>query len=201
MTPETETTTNYFWASARRHAIGDPTADSLFFNQVSEAFEEDRRILEAQQRSLSEGLDVWPCALTADAGAIQARRVLERLIDREQAPARQPPDSFADKTTSKRRSGGVFGERLSGPVHDLAGWHGARGLGDHFAIPHQNNAGIPETPSALAASGSASELSFNRRTSGSRVLAAAAKWGAIDLHGPHQGAQTSTKRAAPLVAL
>lgn len=48
---------------------------------------------------------------------------------------------------------------------------------------------MPDTPSALAAAGSLSEFNFNSRTSGSNSLAAAANWGAIDLHGPHQGAQ------------
>jgi len=83
MTPETATTTNYFWATARCHALGDADADRLFLNQVSEAFEEDRRFLEAQQRVLDQSVDSWSCALTADAGAIQARRALERMIAAE----------------------------------------------------------------------------------------------------------------------
>lgn len=85
MTPETATTTNYLWASARRHAIGDADADALFFNQVSEAFEEDRRVLEAQQAVLLTRDDSWAVALKADAGAIEARRMLERMIAREAA--------------------------------------------------------------------------------------------------------------------
>jgi len=83
MTPETATTTHYFWASIRSHSLGDPEVDELFFNQISEAFEEDRRMLEAQQQELADGEDSWSFALNADAGSIQARRILDRLIARE----------------------------------------------------------------------------------------------------------------------
>lgn len=84
MTPETETTCNYFWASVRCHAIGDSEADALFLGQISEAFEEDREVLEAQQRSITEHKDSWDHALRADAGSIQTRRLLDRLIEAEQ---------------------------------------------------------------------------------------------------------------------
>jgi phenylpropionate dioxygenase-like ring-hydroxylating dioxygenase large terminal subunit len=88
MTPETATTTHYFWASVRKHALGDPAADELFFSQVSEAFEEDRRILEAQQAAHPDvEEDAWPVGLQADAGSIQARRALAKLIEGERAEA------------------------------------------------------------------------------------------------------------------
>ena len=80
MTPETATTTNYHWASVRSHALGDAEADALFFAGVSEAFEEDRAVLEAQQRVIDRRGDSWSIALKADAAAIEARRVLDRLI-------------------------------------------------------------------------------------------------------------------------
>ncbi len=87
MTPETETTTHYFWASVRKHALGDPVADHLFLTQVGEAFEEDRVILEAQQKVLSTRPDSWACALKADAGSVRARRFLDRLIETESSAA------------------------------------------------------------------------------------------------------------------
>ncbi len=84
-TPETADTTHYFWASVRNHAIDNPALDELFFSQVSEAFEEDRCILEAQQKAISErGGDSWDVTLQADAGVFQARRLLEKLIRAEQ---------------------------------------------------------------------------------------------------------------------
>lgn len=85
MTPETEESTHYFWASVRNHAVGDPVADELFFNQVSEAFEEDRVVLEAQQKVLSERGDSWDVTLQADAGCFQSRRLLTKLTEAERA--------------------------------------------------------------------------------------------------------------------
>ena len=84
-TPETANTTHYFWASVRAHDLDSAQADVLFKYQVAEAFAEDKCIAEAQQRVLDTRPDTWDLALRADAGSIEARRVLQDLIDREQA--------------------------------------------------------------------------------------------------------------------
>ena len=60
---------------------------------------------------------------------------------------------------------------------------------------------MPLTPSWRAISPSSSALSFNSRTSGSSSAAAASKFGAIDRHGPHHGAHTSTSTAMSLDAM
>ena len=83
MTPETATTTHYHWASARNHALDNPAVSDLLFAQLSEAFEEDRQILEAQQEASNGRDDDWPLALQGDAGSIQARRFLDELIRAE----------------------------------------------------------------------------------------------------------------------
>ena len=85
MTPETQTTTHYFWASVRAHALDDVEADALFFSNVSEAFMEDKLVLEAQQRNIDKHGDSWDLALRADAGSIQSRRLLAALIADEKA--------------------------------------------------------------------------------------------------------------------
>ena len=87
MTPETDESVHYFWASVRQHALDNPMVDELFFEQVSEAFEEDKRVLEAQQSVLSRHSDLWSVALKGDAGCLQVRRVLDKLIRAEQAAA------------------------------------------------------------------------------------------------------------------
>ncbi|WP_293882116.1 aromatic ring-hydroxylating dioxygenase subunit alpha [Sphingomonas sp.] len=87
MTPETSTTTNYFWASVRAHALGDAAADTLFFEGVGAAFEEDRIVLEAQQRVLDKRGDSWAVAFRGDAAAVESRRVLDRRIAEEQTAA------------------------------------------------------------------------------------------------------------------
>ncbi len=95
MTPETATTTNYFWASVRAHALGNFEADELFLNGVSEAFEEDRAVLEAEQQVINRRGDSWSLALKADAASIEARRVLERAIQEEEAVALQRSPAVA----------------------------------------------------------------------------------------------------------
>ena len=87
MTPETPTTTNYFWASVRAHALGDPAVDALFFAGVSEAFEEDKLVLEAQQRVIDRRGDSWAVALKGDAASVESRRALDRRIADEAAAA------------------------------------------------------------------------------------------------------------------
>ena len=86
MTPETATTTHYFWASVRAHAIGDPAADALFLGQVGAAFDEDKAVLEAQQRAIDVHGDSWSLALRADAGSIEARRALAARLAGEGPP-------------------------------------------------------------------------------------------------------------------
>lgn len=85
ITPETANSSLYFWASVRRHAIGDAEVDALFLDQVSEAFAEDQQVLEGQQAVLDIEGDSWSLALRQDQGSIEARRVLDKLIAAENA--------------------------------------------------------------------------------------------------------------------
>ena len=87
MTPETATSTYYFWAAVRDYALDDPKIDELYLNQVGGAFEEDRIVLEAQQRVLETRPDSWDLALKADAGSVEARRVLDAAIVLERGRA------------------------------------------------------------------------------------------------------------------
>ena len=59
--------------------------DKLFFDATTEAFSEDKAMVEAQQRMLNVHGDSWPIAFKADAGSIEGRRVLQRLIEEEAA--------------------------------------------------------------------------------------------------------------------
>ena len=90
MTPETDTTTSYYWASVRQHQLEDPAVDKLFFDNTVEAFIEDQGVLEAQQERLSEDNEDWTVNLKGDAGCLQARRILEKLIAAEEAMVEFP---------------------------------------------------------------------------------------------------------------
>ena len=85
MTPETERSAHYFWAAVRDYALDDPAVDTLYLGQVGRAFEEDKAVLEAQQRVLDKRPDSWDLALKADVGSIEARRVIDAAITAEQS--------------------------------------------------------------------------------------------------------------------
>lgn len=90
VTPETEFSTHYFWVYSITN-LGMPKEYLDFFLDVVKiAFdEEDRPMIEAQQRAMA-GTDFWaeqPMILAEDAGAVRARRVLDKLIREESRPA------------------------------------------------------------------------------------------------------------------
>jgi hypothetical protein len=59
----------------------------LLFRQVLEAFTEDKAVLEAQQASLDVRCPAAHLDTVQDAGGLQARRILDRLIAAETAAA------------------------------------------------------------------------------------------------------------------
>jgi phenylpropionate dioxygenase-like ring-hydroxylating dioxygenase large terminal subunit len=86
LTPETERTTHYFWSISRRLRVNDPTLTDLLHRMNKTAFEEDAIILRDQQRMFEIG---GPSLvnLAADKAVNEARRILRRAREREDAPA------------------------------------------------------------------------------------------------------------------
>lgn len=80
ITPESETSHWYFWGMARRFKPGDAALTAQIREGQGKIFSEDRAMLELQQ----ENLQRWPerrlLKLNIDAGGVQARRVIDRLI-------------------------------------------------------------------------------------------------------------------------
>lgn len=87
ITPETETTTHYFWAQAHDFDVRNAQLTDMIFEQVKTAFLEDVAVFEAQQRVISANPNAPQIDINADAGGIQARRVLDRLHRDEIAAA------------------------------------------------------------------------------------------------------------------
>ena len=84
LTPETDTSTHYFWAFARDFAHDDAALSELISSTIARAFnEQDKPILEAAQRTL----DRKPVKLASfsigDAGAARVRKELDRAIRSE----------------------------------------------------------------------------------------------------------------------
>jgi phenylpropionate dioxygenase-like ring-hydroxylating dioxygenase large terminal subunit len=85
ITPETETTSHYFWGQAHDFDVNNAETTNKIFEQIRAAFHEDVAIFSAQQKILNLIPNPPQVDIGADAGALAARRILSRLHDEEQA--------------------------------------------------------------------------------------------------------------------
>ena len=86
ITPETDGTCLYFWAFARNYRLEEQRLTHELREGVARIFSEDETILEAQQSALDEHPDHVFYNLNIDAGAMWARRLIDRMIAAERAP-------------------------------------------------------------------------------------------------------------------
>jgi vanillate O-demethylase monooxygenase subunit len=84
ITPETERTCHYFWANARDFDLESQERSDFFLKTVTLAFNEDKDMLEAQQRNIELDPHAGTVNVNADWGGVQAVRMMERLIVDEQ---------------------------------------------------------------------------------------------------------------------
>jgi phenylpropionate dioxygenase-like ring-hydroxylating dioxygenase large terminal subunit len=87
ITPESEATSHYFWASARDFEISNETVNGFMFKETEKAFLQDKDILEAQQECIETDPSAPIIDVTADAGALHARKIIDRMLA-EQGGAR-----------------------------------------------------------------------------------------------------------------
>jgi len=90
-TPETADTTHYFWAVARDFAVGDEGFSDAMRGALETAFEQEDMPIIRDAHRLMAGRDFWdlnPVVLSGDGGGVRARRVLERMIKREEQGSR-----------------------------------------------------------------------------------------------------------------
>jgi phenylpropionate dioxygenase-like ring-hydroxylating dioxygenase large terminal subunit len=83
ITPETDSTTHYFWAQAHDFHIDDPTVTELLYRQVHTAFLEDLAVLKSQQKNIESFVEPPQVDFNQDAGGLQARRVVDRILAQE----------------------------------------------------------------------------------------------------------------------
>jgi len=84
ITPETATTSHYFWGQAHDFDVKNAETTEKIFQQIKTAFFEDVAVFSAQQRNMEIMPDAPQIDIAADAGTIAARRILARLHDEEQ---------------------------------------------------------------------------------------------------------------------
>jgi len=87
ITPETETTSHYFWGQAHDFDVNNPEMTEKVFQQIKTAFLEDVAVFTAQQSSMDLHPNAPQVDINADSGVIQARRIIDRLRAEEQAVA------------------------------------------------------------------------------------------------------------------
>ena len=83
ITPESDGTCHYFWSTAHAATSVTPEQEKMIYDQSVLAFKEDLVILEGQQTRRDS--DRPTIDINADAGAAQARLVLDRLMQVEPA--------------------------------------------------------------------------------------------------------------------
>ena len=84
LTPETERSTHYFWAHNRNFRQDDGELTKQIIAAHQRTFDEDKEMIELQQRELEEsGLSVPKFALRVDDAPLRARRILSALIREE----------------------------------------------------------------------------------------------------------------------
>lgn len=86
LTPETETTTHYFFQQAHRAGEGDETVADIILQGLYTAFNEDRDMITAQHRNIELHPEAPMLPLAMDSALIQFRRALDARIRAERSP-------------------------------------------------------------------------------------------------------------------
>ncbi len=93
ITPETTTSHWYHWGMARRFQVQDRALTHAIRDGQGKIFSEDLEMLERQQSNLSLDPERKLLMLNIDAGGVQARRVIDRLIQAEKAAQPSPEEA------------------------------------------------------------------------------------------------------------
>jgi phenylpropionate dioxygenase-like ring-hydroxylating dioxygenase large terminal subunit len=92
MTPETETTTWYYWGAARNVDIDNDERTRMTKAVQASVFMEDIAVLEAQQRSIAANPDMKLRAFNIDVGGTRSRLLIRRLIRGDTAADPEDPE-------------------------------------------------------------------------------------------------------------
>jgi phenylpropionate dioxygenase-like ring-hydroxylating dioxygenase large terminal subunit len=89
ITPETATSSHYFWGVVRQFRMDDAALSDYIHAGIARTFDQDKAVLEAQQNALGPDPDnvSFPVAIRVDAGPTQGRKLLAAMIAREAAAA------------------------------------------------------------------------------------------------------------------
>jgi vanillate O-demethylase monooxygenase subunit len=85
LTPETETTTHYFFQQSHRPELGGEKLMRTIYDSLIVAFNEDRDMITAQARNIERVPSAPMLPLATDAALIQFRRLVAQAIEAERA--------------------------------------------------------------------------------------------------------------------
>lgn len=87
LTPETETSTHYFFQQSHCTGHGDSSVAESIYNSLVQAFEEDRDMITAQYHNIAHNPQAPMLPLAMDSALMQFRRLLESrcLLERDAA--------------------------------------------------------------------------------------------------------------------
>jgi len=87
MTPETATSCHYFFGGCRNYAVADKELTAMMQRQTVIAFNEDKDMLEGEQRIIDLDPAHAQVDVMGDTGGLQSRRIVERLLAEERGAA------------------------------------------------------------------------------------------------------------------
>jgi vanillate O-demethylase monooxygenase subunit len=82
-TPETPTTSHYFWGWTRTFGLGDEALTKSMTEMLYKVFLEDKIAIEMQELAISDEENRSDFSAAADAPALRGRRILEEMMDAE----------------------------------------------------------------------------------------------------------------------
>lgn len=98
MTPETATSTHYFYCNLRSYRVDDAEYNRAITAGLAAAFGgEDKPMIEAQQRRIGDAdlLDCSPALMAIDNASTRARRIYRRCVATERAALHEPANGAA----------------------------------------------------------------------------------------------------------
>jgi vanillate O-demethylase monooxygenase subunit len=96
ITPETETTTHYFFRITNAFSLPDAAAWADWVRQVNSVIDEDVAVFEAQQKIIDLDPSKPTGEINADKGLIAARRIVARLVENEAQAKEARPSRAAE---------------------------------------------------------------------------------------------------------
>ena len=99
-TPETETSTHYFWSGARNYEPGEPPQRQKMLDSLAPTFAEDKVVVEAQQATSNKRSDAPFVMIASDGGMVHARRIVKSMLDAESGSTTNPGSGREDTISS-----------------------------------------------------------------------------------------------------